>query len=131
MMKFMVSLDISSASLALSELSRQLGRDASGDSHSKGDQQSRLRFSTTIWRTNSNAPEPADLEEHLASLLSHFPPDELSKVLPEECDVCINIGVVHDTYTVGFSLSQRAIEMANAYGARIEVACYPTDFNNE
>jgi hypothetical protein len=128
--EYIVSLDISSDSLTLSELSAALGRVGDKTSSDKSDlDYKRELFGTTIWTIESTQPRHLPIEEHLKDLATRFPPRELQRVLPSNCCVDINIGVLYNAdeiVAVGLVLTRATIEIVNAYQATIEIRCYPT-----
>jgi hypothetical protein len=138
MKEFMVSLDITTPSLTLAELSSRLGRPCSSGSHNAGDprpspEPTERVWSETVWRLNSGACKADPLEKHLESLSVQLPPRILLQpgVLVEDCVVWISVGVLYDSYTVGISIGRAALDMINSYGAILDIACYPTDFAGE
>jgi hypothetical protein len=128
--KYLVSLNVTSTSMSLEELSLRLGRPSARDgSHSKGDAHpGGYAWSETLWRLDSDAPETAPLIDLLESLAREFAPKELRQVLPPECEATINIAILFDTYTVSALIPRRGTQIIDSYNARLELLCYPTDF---
>jgi hypothetical protein len=137
MRELLVSLDISTRSLTLAELSVRLGYSLSNTSHNVGDPRPRHAsepadsiWNETLWRLDSDAPKAAPLEQHLQSLMRQMPPGRLLRVglLPDDSIVRINLGVLFDSYTVSVSITQSELQIINAYSATIDISCYPTNF---
>ena len=132
MKELSVSLDLCTQTLMLSELCERLGRSPSAGSHNKGDplpspdDQTRV-WTQTILRLDSNLNKDAPLKQHLESLVAHFPPSEFSRprILPEDAKVWISVGVFFDTVTVSLAVSPEELDIVKAYGASLEVSCYP------
>ncbi len=123
-----VSLNITTGSLTLSELSLRLGCLPSSSSHEKGDLRGhKAPFSQTIWRLDSNAPVDAALEQHIESLAAQLPPNKLSQpgVLSEDCVVYVTIGLFFGTAQGSLLISPRGVDIIKAYKAILEVNCYP------
>jgi hypothetical protein len=129
--KYLVSLNITSTSMSLEELSLRLGRPCARDgSHSKGDAHANGKpWSESLWRLDSEAPEAAPLIDHLESLAKEFPREELLRVLPASCKVTVDIATLFDSYTVSELIPHRGIQIIDSYKATLELSCYPTDFS--
>jgi hypothetical protein len=127
--KFAVSLVVTSTSLMLEELSGLLGKPPSGGSHNMGDSDARgTSWDETLWRMDSAAGGGSTLDQHFEDLESQFPPTELVSRLPPNCEASIDVAVFFDTFTVSADLSRKAVAIANAYSACLDVTCYPTSF---
>lgn len=121
--------------MSLAELSSKLGRAHSPDSHSKGEvsvgaKSDKPPWSVTVWRFDSDAPESATLQQHLECLEIQFPPAELKRVLAPGCRVSVDIVLFFDTANVSATIPHRGIEIIDAYGAELEVTCYPSLFES-
>jgi hypothetical protein len=135
MEKASVSLLVTSPSMSLTELSSKLGRSPSSGSHNKGDASAGAKlgkppWSATVWRFDSDAPETAPVEQHLERLEIQFPAAALKQVLPSGCDVSVDIALYFDTVNVSATIPHRGIEIIDAYGAKLEVTCYPSTFES-
>jgi hypothetical protein len=133
MKKASVSLLVTSQSMSLAELTANLGRAHSPGSHNKGDVSAGAKlgkplWSVIVWRFDSDAPETAPVEQHLERLEIQFPAAELKRVLPAGCDVSVDIALFFDTANVSATIPRRGIEIIDAYGAKLEVNCYPSTF---
>jgi len=128
MKTFSVSLLVRSSSLSLDELTLHLRWDHTGGSHTKGEPHSKDRppWSETVWRFDSGVSKNAPLQDHLEDLNIRFPPSELRRNLPENCTVCVDVAIFFDTLTVSASLPHSAVKITDAYGAELEMTCYPT-----
>ena len=130
-----VSLLVTSPSMSLSELSSKLGRASSSGSHNKGDVRAGAKLGkpnwpVTVWRFDSDAPDGASLQQNLERLAVQFPPAELKRILPPECDVSVDIAIFFDTVDVSLQIPRRGLEIIDAYGAELEVSCYPSSFES-
>jgi hypothetical protein len=131
MKKTSISLLVSSPSMSLDELSARLGRSYSKGSHSKGEVHAGARLGSapwpyTIWRMDSGAVETASVEVHLERLEGQFPPEELKRVVPDDCGILIDIAIFFDTLNVSATLSRRALKVVENYKADLEISCYPS-----
>src|SRR5271163_3228968 len=128
--EFLVSLDIYSDSLTLLELSSALGRKGDEMSHDKSDIQYRRKsFDSTVWTLESKCPKELPIEKHLKHLSIEYPADELLRLLPQSCNVQINVGVLFDPdeiAAVGVNLTAASIRIANEFRADVVIRCYPT-----
>jgi hypothetical protein len=138
MKELSVSLDITSPSLTLADLSSRLDRSPSSSSHCVGDPRlspdATGKIGTeTVWRLDSNVAKTASVEEHLNGLVAQLPPATVLRpgALSHDCAVRINIGVLYDSYTAGLSITHAALSMIHAYGAVLDISCYPTDFGQQ
>lgn len=134
MKKLLVSLDIIT-DLTLSELSARLGRNPSQQySHEKGEARGiNDVFTETVWRLDSRIPATATLEEHLDNLAAQCPPAELlrSGTLPQGSRVYVDVAVFFDSANASISIPSKCIDIIRAYGATLEVNCYPSEINGE
>jgi hypothetical protein len=135
MKKTSVSLLVTSQTMSLAELTSKLGRAHSSGSHSKGDASAGANlgkppWQVTIWRFDSDAPASAPVQQHLERLEILFPAAELKRVLPSGCEVSVDLVLFFDTYTVSTAIPRRGIEIIDAYGAELEITCYPSTFES-
>jgi hypothetical protein len=127
-----VSLDISTPSLSLDELSRLLGRRPSSGSHDRGDFRRSLgpeqrRWTETVWRMESTA-KSSDIGEHLASLVAQCPPEVVSRgALSRDCKTNISVAVFFDTANVSISVGPEHQKVVAAYQSTLEINCYPCE----
>ena len=129
MKELLVSLDVTSPSLTLGEISAKLGRSPSYESsHDKGEPRfGRERFDHAIWRLNSTAQKTEPLEEHLATIAAQFPPEALpASATLTDCTIWINVGLLFDTPSSSVLVTRRALDIIHRYGAVLEVTCYPS-----
>lgn len=134
MKAYIIALNARSRSLSLPEITRRMGADPDpAYIHDRGDLGSRGDHCDldASWRVESDAGDAATIEEHAQSL-----EDRLAKggdcPAGEEAgdpEVSLTAGVMHDSYTVSVLLPLALINLANGFGASIEVNCYPTHFD--
>src|SRR5208283_779097 len=125
MKKFQVSLEVISHRLTLSELTDRLGTTPSSGSHSKGDPRGPGQFSSTVWKLFSSLAETATLQDHIKDIARLFLPGRFANVLPDECKVCINIGLMFDSWNSVLLIDHDILGIVHAYKAEIELSCYP------
>jgi hypothetical protein len=135
MKKTSVSLLVTSQTMSLAELTSKLGRAHSSGSRSKGEVSAGAKFGkppwpVTVWRFDSDALPTASVQEHLERLEILFPAAELKRVLPPDCEVSVDIAVFFDTVNVSAPVPHRGIEIIDAYGAELEITCYPSTFES-
>jgi hypothetical protein len=130
----MVSLDLSSQSLSLEDISARLRISPSSGSHNKGDARpspdaTQRIWNQTIWRLESNLPKSSPLERHLNNLVAHCSPQELARsgLLSGVCSARVNVGILFDTVDVSISISPAALSIVSDYGANLEISCYPSE----
>ena len=132
MKRLRVSLDLCTQTLTLSELTARIRRAPSVTSHDRGKRRPSpdggdVRWDRTIWRIESRADDAATLGQHLSSLVAELPPNELSRpgILPGDCQVWISVGIFFDSAMTALALSPQDVGVVSAYGASLEIACYP------
>ena len=81
----------------------------------------------TTWKLESGLEGGRPLSEHVDQLLPRVLPAiarERAK-LPKDCDLYLNVGVIHDTLTCGISLSEDHLKLLSEAGISLEVTAYP------
>jgi hypothetical protein len=133
--QFSVSIDISSDSLSLSQLTEQLGGVEPGpNSHEIGEPRPRGRvWDVTIWRLDSDIEEDASLEDHLRALLSdadEFKLFESAETL-QDVERHLNVAVYFDSPMSSLVLPVDLIAPFVRAGFGVEVSAYPCSFEEE
>ena len=134
MKRFSVSLDISSPSLTLGEISAIVGCTPSSSSHNKGDRRpspdaSERVWEEAVWRLESRLRNTDSLARHLEDLIAQCAPMSLSPPgsLLKDCTILVNIAVFFDTVNVSLSISLEEQKIISAYGASLSISCYPCE----
>src|SRR5947209_3581725 len=107
MQSYLVSLNVVTSSILLSEVSNRLGMQPSVGSYELGAPGlgSKKRPRTeTLWRLNSMAAEDAGLEEHLQSIWDRIPNVLLTErdSLPSDCAIWLDIAMYYPEETMVF-----------------------------
>ena len=125
----MVSLDICSVSLTLSDLSSRIGILPSRYSHERGESRvgGRGLFDEAIWRIDSNERREAPLRQHLEGIVAQCPPEQLFRpgVLSDDCTIYCNIGQIFGTAYAELIILPSELELIGSYRAVLQISCYP------
>jgi hypothetical protein len=123
--EYLVSLDLVSKSLSLSEISKVLGLPAHASSHELGSPRGQnTTWGITVWRHSSELPVTAPLESHLASTLKSFPWGALKKEPLRSARVVLNVGVFVDRLMTSVILPASALKSLNRATVEIEITVY-------
>jgi hypothetical protein len=128
MLEVDVCLVVVSTSTTLADLAKRIGVGGADGSHDRGAPhllKSRGRWSSTVWQNCSTRPRGASIDDHLADLLAQVPPERVATaILPPDSTKYISIGVFSTAQIPTVTLSERALSIAAAYGAPIELRWY-------
>lgn len=134
MKTFAVSLNITTQSLTIAELSDRVGIAPSPSSHDKGTARVRKGvWEQTVWVLESSQEETAPVEEHLQSIFAKFPPALLHRenILPDDAQVYLDIAVFFDTAMCSVQIPPGCVDLLAGHGIALEVTCYPSTFDEE
>lgn len=130
MKEYMVSLDLVSHALDLSEIAARVGAAPGLDSHSRGEKRFRgEKWTASVWRLSSKAGEAASLDLHLKDLRTRA--EDLDLLNPERVPIDIskilNIATVFDSAYCTVELSSTIILPFLLAGYQLEVTAYPSE----
>ena len=82
------------------------------------------------WQLKSEAPEDADLEQHLEDLGGRLPDlNALRGNVPNEWAVTLDIAAMYDTFTYSLTVPARWLSHFLGFITEVELSTYPTDFS--
>jgi hypothetical protein len=127
-----VCLVVSTQSATLAEVTSRLGVEGADGSHDMGTPQiieRRGMWPSTTHQVCSTRPRTCPVEEHLEDVLASLPPARVAPgMLPADARKYISIGVFSNAQIPTVMLTERALEIAAAFGAPIELRWYyPSD----
>lgn len=129
MKKFMVSFDVVSNSLSISDLSRILGSQPSPFSHSQGERRDSQRtWDCTTWKLDSGAGDNADLATHINDLMKEMERRELTQKLaqlPKDCIRWLSIGVKYTDATCTVVIEPAWTKFTTENHVLVEITTYP------
>src|SRR5258708_424521 len=128
MKKYMVSVEIVTAEMDLSAISRILGIHGSTSSHNKGDRRGLNEvWDMTTWKLESELEDARPLHDHVDHLLPRALPAiarERAR-LPKDGHVYLNIGVIFQTVSCGIALSADHLKRISEADMDLDVTTYP------
>jgi hypothetical protein len=132
MKKFDVTLQITSTSLTLGDLSSLMGLEASADSHDRGSAYAGFRpgksavWEYTIWKARSILDEQMDLDLHIRSVLDRVSLSRLERVCAEhEIKTILDIAIYWDTETCSVSIPSTWLRILGGADIATEISFYP------
>lgn len=128
MQRYLVSIEIGSCSLSLSEIAHILKLPAGPGSRSKGDDRpTEGKWDSTTFRIASTLPKHRPLPLHLGNVLGRLPVGRTAALRRSDrwATCSIHIAVIYTTYTVTVVLPKEYIAVAAKQGMDVEVSSYP------
>lgn len=133
MKEYIVSLNATTSSMALGDLSNKLGLEPNSVSHDLGSPRhstprlGQRVWEKTVWRYESNLDCNAHLDEHLKNVMSQIPKLQLdNSSLPPDLKITLDIAVMFDTANCSVFIAPQWLKELTLKGIAIEITCYPS-----
>jgi len=132
--EFDVCLVVETASAALADLEKSIGRAPSDGSHDRGTPhliRSRGVWPTSVWQLCSGCPRATSLEEQFAAIELQLAPGQLraTGTLPADAHVYFSVGLFSDSQVPTATFTPTILAIATSYGAEIETKLYTPDMD--